>query len=157
MADYRFLTTWLLEAERDRVWEAIYDQRAWPSWWRGVESVVELDPGDANGVGAHSRLTWRSKLPYDLVFEVRTHAVVRPHLIEADVTGELEGSGRWRFFEQEGVTAAIYEWNVRTTKRWMNALAPLARPAFKTNHDWVMRNGATGVAGLLSARLLASD
>jgi uncharacterized protein YndB with AHSA1/START domain len=157
VAEYRFLTTWLLEAERERVWEAIFDQRSWPSWWRGVENVVELDPGDADGVGSHSRLTWRSKLPYDLVFEARTRTVVRPHLIEADASGELEGVGRWRLFEQDGVTAALYEWNVHTTKRWMNLLAPLARPLFKVNHDWVMANGATGIAELLGVRLLASD
>jgi uncharacterized protein YndB with AHSA1/START domain len=156
LAEYRFVTTWLLECERARVWEAIYDQRAWPTWWRGVESVVELDPGDEIGVGSHSRLTWRSKLPYDLVFQALTRTVERPHLIEADVTGELEGSGRWRLFEQAGVTAAIYEWNVRTTKRWMNAIAPVAHPIFKRNHDWVMHNGATGMAELLGCRLLAS-
>jgi uncharacterized protein YndB with AHSA1/START domain len=157
VAEYRFLTTWLLEAERERVWEAIFDQRSWPSWWRGVEDVVELDPGDADGVGSHSRLTWRSKLPYDLVFEARTRTVVRPHLIEAEASGELEGVGRWRLFEQDGVTAALYEWNVHTTKRWMNLLAPIARPLFKVNHDWVMANGATGIAQLLGVRLLASD
>ena len=65
--------------------------------------------------------------------------------------------GRWRLFEQDGVTAAIYEWNVRTTKAWMNALAPIARPIFKANHDWGMRNGATGIADLLGCELLASD
>jgi uncharacterized protein YndB with AHSA1/START domain len=157
VSEYRFLTTWLLEAERERVWEAIFDQRSWPSWWRGVKDVVELDPGDADGVGSHSRLTWRSKLPYDLVFEARTRTVVRPHLIEADASGELEGVGRWRLFEQDGVTAALYEWNVHTTKRWMNLLAPLARPLFKVNHDWVMANGATGIAELLHVKLLASD
>jgi uncharacterized protein YndB with AHSA1/START domain len=157
LADYRFLTTWLLETEREPVWEAIFDQRSWPSWWRGVKDVVELDPGAADGVGSHSRLTWRSKLPYDLVFEARTRRVERPHLIEADASGELEGIGRWRLFEQDGITAAIYEWNVRTTKPWMNALAPLARPMFQINHDWVMRNGATGIAELLGVRLLASD
>jgi uncharacterized protein YndB with AHSA1/START domain len=157
VAEYRFLTTWLLEAERERVWEAIFDQRAWPSWWRGVEDVVELDPGEADGVGSHSRLTWRSKLPYDLVFEARTRTVVRPHLIEADASGELEGVGRWRLFEEDGVTAALYEWNVHTTKRWMNLLSPIARPLFKVNHDWVMANGATGIAELLGVRLLASD
>ena len=59
-------------------------------WWRGVEDVVELDPGDEDGVGSHSRLTWRSKLPYDLVFEARTDAVEKPHLIEAEAYGELD-------------------------------------------------------------------
>ncbi len=155
--EYHFLTTWLLESRRAPVWDAIYDQEAWPEWWRGVEDVVELEPGDETGVGSHSRLTWRSRLPYDLVFEARTVTVERPRLIEADAFGELSGRGRWRLFEQDGVTAVLYEWNVHTSKRWMNAMAPLLRPAFEWNHNWVMRNGGTGIAGLLGCRLLASD
>ncbi len=154
---YRFLTTWLLESPCEPVWEAIYAQRSWPGWWRGVEQVVELDPGDEIGVGSHSRLVWRSRLPYDLVFEARTRVVERPRLIEADVEGELSGHGRWRLFEQGAVTAVLYEWDVATTKQWMNALAPLLGPAFRWNHDWVMRNGATGIAELLGVRLLAQD
>jgi uncharacterized protein YndB with AHSA1/START domain len=156
-AGYRFLTTWLLEAPREPIWDAIFDQKSWPSWWRGVESVVELDPGDETGVGSHSRLTWRSRLPYDLVFEARTRVVEKPCLIEADAEGELVGEGRWRLFENGTVTAVLYEWNVSTSKRWMNALAPALRPVFKWNHDWVMRNGGTGLADLLGCRLLAID
>jgi uncharacterized protein YndB with AHSA1/START domain len=157
MAEYRFLTTWLLESPLEPVWEAIFDQKAWPSWWRGVEEVVELHPGDENGVGSHSRLTWRSRLPYDLVFEARTHTVEKPRLIVADAFGELTGEGRWRLFEQDGVTAVTYEWNVATSKRWMNALAPVLAPVFGWNHNWVMANGGTGIAALLGCRLLASD
>ena len=81
----------------------------------------------------------------------------KPHRIEADAFGELTGTGRWRLFEQDGVTAVLYEWNVHTTKRWMNAMAPLLRPVFEWNHNWVMRNGGAGIAELLGARLLASD
>jgi hypothetical protein len=83
--------------------------------------------------------------------------VSKPRLIEADAFGELTGHGRWRLFEQDGVTAVLYEWNVATSKRWMNAMAPLLRPAFQWNHDWVMRNGGTGIAELLGVRLLALD
>jgi hypothetical protein len=155
--EYRFLSTWLLDSPREPVWEAIFDQRSWPTWWRGVEAVAELDPGEQSGVGSHSRLTWRSKLPYDLVFEARTLVVERPRLIEAEAFGELAGTGRWRLFEQDGVTAVLYEWNVATTKRWMNAFSPALRPVFEWNHNWVMRNGATGIADLLGVRLLASD
>ena len=157
MAEYRFLTTWLLESPLEPVWEAIFDQKAWPSWWRGVEEVVELHPGDENGVGSHSRLTWRSRLPYDLVFEARTHTVEKPRLIVADAFGELTGEGRWRLFEQDGVTAVTYEWNVAYSKRWMNLLAPALGPVFEWNHNWVMANGGTGIAALLGCRLLASD
>jgi uncharacterized protein YndB with AHSA1/START domain len=53
MAEYAFLTTWLLESPREPVWEAIHDQAAWPSWWRGVEEAVELRPGErGDGLGS---------------------------------------------------------------------------------------------------------
>jgi hypothetical protein len=156
MAQYRFLTTWLLEAPREPVWDVIYEQEEWPSWWRGVEKVVELDPGGADGLGSRSRMTWRSFLPYDLDFETHTVRVERPHLIEGQVDGELTGTGRWRLFEDGGVTAVLYEWEVSTTRAWMNLVAPLARPVFAWNHDWVMSRGGEGIARRLGCRLLAS-
>ena len=157
MAEYRFLTTWLIEVDRERVWEAIWESERWPQWWRGVEEAVRLGEGDEHGVGQLGRYVWRSRLPYPVRFEIRTTRVERPRLLEGEATGELAGTGRWRLFEQDGVTAVLYEWNVRTTKRWMNLLAPIARPVFQWNHDWVMRNGGEGIARLLGARLLGSD
>jgi hypothetical protein len=156
MADYAFLTTWLLESPREPVWEAIYAQERWPEWWRGVEAADEIHHGDGNRVGAVSRMVWRSLLPYRVEFEVTTTRVERPHLMEGRAVGELEGVGRWRLYEHEGVTAVLYEWNVKTTKRWMNLLAPAARPVFEWNHDWVMARGGEGIAGLLGCRLLGS-
>jgi hypothetical protein len=38
----------------------------------------------------------------------------------------------------------------------MNLLAPVARPIFAWNHDYVMRNGGEGLARLLGAPLLTS-
>lgn len=156
-ATYEFLTTWVLETPRERVWEAIHDSETWPSWWRGVKEVVELAPGDERGIGQRARYRWRSRLPYDLVFEIEATRKEPPHLLEGQASGQLEGTGRWRLFEDDNVTAVIYEWNVRTGKRWMNLLAPLARPLFAVNHDWVMRNGGIGLAQLLDVALLASD
>jgi uncharacterized protein YndB with AHSA1/START domain len=152
---YSFLTTWLLESPLEPVWEAIYDQERWPSWWRGVETAEELRPGNEDGVGTVSRLVWRSRLPYRIEFEVTTTRVERPFLMVGSARGELEGEGTWRLFEGRGLTAVTYEWNVRTTKAWMNRLAPLAGPVFRWNHDWVMARGGEGLARLLGCRLLA--
>jgi hypothetical protein len=157
VAEYRFLTTWLLEAERPRVWDAIYDSEGWPEWWKGVEEATKLEEGDESGVGQYGRYVWKAKLPYRVEFFIRTTRVERPSLLEGDATGELAGVGRWRLFEQGGLTAVLYEWNVRTTRTWMNLLAPVARPIFKGNHDYVMRNGGRGLARLLGAPLLALD
>ncbi len=156
MADYSFLTTWLLDSPREPVWEAIYAQERWPEWWRGVEEATEVRPGEDGGVGSVARMVWKSLLPYRVEFEITTTRVERPHLLEADAVGELAGVGRWRLYEHEGATAVLYEWNVATTKRWMNLLAPVARPAFKWNHDWVMARGGEGISKLLGCGLLAS-
>jgi uncharacterized protein YndB with AHSA1/START domain len=160
MPSYEFLTTWCLEAPRERVWDAIWESERWPEWWRGVVAARTVLAGDESGVGQVGRYTWRSRLPYDLEFEMATTRVAKPHLLEGEARGELAGIGRWRLFEQDGdvpVTAVIYEWNVSTTRPWMNLLAPLARPVFEWNHDWVMRNGGEGLATLLGCRLLATD
>jgi uncharacterized protein YndB with AHSA1/START domain len=157
VAEYRFLTTWLLEAERERVWDAIYESERWPEWWKGVREAEKLEDGDSNGVGQYGRYVWRAKLPYRVEFFIRTTRVERPTLLEGDANGELAGVGRWHLFEQNGLTAVLYDWNVRTTKAWMNVLAPLARSAFQSNHDHVMRNGGRGLAELLRTRLIALD
>jgi uncharacterized protein YndB with AHSA1/START domain len=157
MAAYEFLTTWVLEADRERVWDAIYDSERWPEWWNGVEEAEKLKEGNADGIGEEGRYVWKAKLPYRVEFFIKTTRIERPHLLEGDADGELAGVGRWRLFEDGGVTAVVYQWNVRTTRAWMNLLAPVAGSVFKRNHDYVMRNGGEGIAKLLGARLLALD
>jgi uncharacterized protein YndB with AHSA1/START domain len=154
---YRFLTTWLLEAPREDVFQAIWDSESWPSWWRGVEAVEKLEQGDEEDVGSLGRYVWKSRLPYRLEFDVRTTEVDRPRYMEGHAGGELAGIGRWRLFEDAGTTAVVYDWNVSTTGRWMNLLAPIARPIFAWNHDYVMRSGGECLARHLGAPLVAID
>jgi len=157
MAQYEFLTTWCLAAPIERVWDTLHDSERWPEWWRGVERVQLLEPGDEDRVGELSRYTWRSRLPYKLEFDMRTTRVERPFLAEGSAQGELAGRGRWRLFEARGPTAVTYEWMVETTERWMNALAPVARPVFAWNHDVVMRQGGHGLAQRLGVELIAAS
>ena len=137
------------------MFQAIWDSDRWPSWWRGVEAVTTLEEGNGEGVGSLGRYVWKSKLPYRLEFDTRITLVERPHRMEGQASGELAGTGTWRLYEEDGVTAAVYDWNVRTTAPWMNLLAPIARPVFAWNHDVVMGWGAEGLSKLLGARLLA--
>lgn len=157
MSRYRFLTTWLVEAPVEPVWDAIYDAERWPEWWRGVESVVELDAGGNGKVGSVSQQRWRGLLPYAVEFETVTTRVQPPRLIEGFTRGELQGRGVWRLLSEGDATAVLYDWDVRTTPRWMHLLAPALRPAFRWNHDWVMRRGGEGLARRVGGRLLASS
>lgn len=152
MADYRFVTEWLIQAPREAVWDELFHSERWPQWWRQLERVEERELGDANRIGCVRRFIWKGALPYRLAVDMRLTRAERPHLLESRATGELEGSGRWSLREADGGTRARYDWNVRTTKRWMNRLAPVARPAFAWNHDMVMRGGERGLKSLLEPR-----
>ena len=154
MIEYKFVTVWRIEAPIDAVWEAIYRSETWPAWWGSVRRVVEVAPGNDDGIGNVRRYFWRSRLPYDLVFEVKVTRIDRPVSLVGVSAGELVGRGTWDLSQDGAVTTVRNTWEVRTTKRWMNLLAPLARPLFGWNHAFSMRQGGEGLARLLGARLV---
>ena len=147
MENYSFVTRWRLDAPLEKVWELIYDSDRWPSWWKGVERVELLRPAVGPGqVGSVRRFTWKSRLPYRLTFDMTVTRVEPKSLIESAAEGELSGIGRWTFEAAGGgATRVRYDWDVRTTKPWMNWLAPVARPLFQWNHDVVMGWGLQGL------------
>ena len=152
MAAYSFVTHWRVRAPIEAVWEEIFHSERWASWWTGLVSVVELEPGGANRLGCVRRFTWKGALPYTLVVEMRVTRVEPPATLESAASGELEGRGLWSLSSDGDVTKVRYDWNVCTNKRWMNLLAPLARPLFAWNHDVVMRGGEQGLKRLLEGR-----
>ena len=155
MAELRFVTLWTIEAPRSAVCDAIEHSLEWPHWWPGVEKVVELTRGDANGIGSVRRYLWKSRLPYRLRFDVRVTSMRRLTMVEGVASGDVEGVGRWSFTGEGALTVARYDWKVRPTARWMRVLTPLARPLFRWTHDILMRQGAEGLARLLNARLVS--
>ena len=152
---YSLVTWWHLEAPIERTWQALVAPEEWPSWWRYVEEVVELEKGNAQGIGAVRRYTWSSRLPYRLSLKMRTTAIARHTFIEGVATGDLNGIGRWELQELGNTTRVKYDWTVRTGKVWMNLLAPILAPVFTWNHDQVMREGGRGLARHLGVPLLA--
>jgi len=150
MTDYRFDSTWMMEAPIDGVFDALRDYETHPSWWQDVRSANSTDR-----LGVTVRYEIQSPLLYSLSFDVALRRVVRPYLIATRATGDLAGTGEWLLNESDGVTTIRHRWQVATTKPWMNALAPVGRPAFRWAHDRVMEHGARGLADALDARLLA--
>ena len=113
-------------------------------------SVTEIEKGGETGVGSIRRTVWRSALPYRIEFDSEVVRIEKHKLIEARAFGELDGLGLWQF---ESVTSdrtrIQYDWHVKTTKAWMNLLAPVARPFFRWNHDTIMRWGEEGLKSRL--------
>jgi hypothetical protein len=157
VAEYRLLTHWYIEAPLSDVYDALLQSLRWPGWWRGLESVNETEPGRADGIGSVRRYTWKSPLSYKLNFAARATRIEPLAILEAEVSGDLVGTGLWLFSHDDGVTTVTHRWHVRSTKHWMNALAPVARSVFEKNHRAVMQNGAEGLARLLGARLIKAS
>ena len=115
--EYRFLTTWLLESPRERVWDAIYDSERWPEWWHGVLEAEAAESGRA----ARRRTRLADGLEVEAALQAR---VPRPHDQGREAPPARRqrrrragGIGRWRFFEQDGTTAVLYEWKVSRRRR----------------------------------------
>jgi len=148
---YEFVTRWEIDAPLPAVYDVISRPLEWPQWWRAVVRMVELEPGDADGVGHLLRSTWRTSLPYGFTFDMRTTRVEKHRLLEAEAVGDLAGIGRWTFEAHRRRTRIRYDWQVETTKRWMQILAPVARPVFEWNHSVVMGWGLDGLRRRLRA------
>ena len=157
VTQFHLVTIWRIDAPVGAVWAAIHDLARWPEWWRSVEGVTDIEAGSSEGVGALLRYTWKGWLPYRLVFDIRVTRVEPLVTLEGEASGDVEGTGSWRFSTDRDITVIRYEWRVRTTRAWMNALAPLAKPVFQWNHDAVMREGGRGLARRLDARLLSIE
>ena len=157
MATYHFVTHWRLRAPLPAVFRCIEQSLDWPRWWPGVESVVELSPGEPDGTGNVRRYCWRGRLPYRLNFTATCVAIEPARRVQAEVSGDVAGSGTWLLMEQDGVTDVCYEWQVRTTRWWMRLLSPWADPVFRWNHDWLMKQGGRALAKELGAELLANE
>lgn len=150
---YHLVTRWQFDAPLEEVWDAIYHAEDWPSWWKGVVSVETLERGDGAGRGGRQRFVWKSVLPYRLTFATRVTCVEPLRLLEGWVEGELEGVGSWKFSQDAGLTTVCFDWQVRTTRPWMNLLSPLAKSLFRWNHNALMRAGGRGLARHLHASL----
>jgi hypothetical protein len=149
---YHFVTVWQLTAPLIKVWPIIADAGSWPQWWRGVKSVTAKST-KTDGVGSIIDYTWKGYLPYQLSFRAVITELVPGKRIVIDVTGDLVGQGIWAFQQHGSITEAHYDWRVVTTKWWMNFIAPLARGIFHHSHNWVMHQGAIGLARQLNCNV----
>jgi hypothetical protein len=136
---YDLADTWRVDAAPDDVFAVLADLAAYPRWWPEVRTAERLDERSV-------RLTCRSALPYDLRFvAVERRRDARAGIIEGELRGDLDGWSRWTIRPAAPGTWADFREVVVTTRRFMNVLAPVARPLFLRNHARMMRNGEEGL------------
>lgn len=146
MNKYCFQTVWWTLAAIDRIWEALADYGAWPSWWRGIRNVEVLRRGDESGVGTVLRQWWRSRLPYTLVFDLKMLRIESRRLLEGRASGDLDGTCKWTLIPINGGMEIYFDVDVRTGRWWMNLPIPFATKIVRANFENIMSWGREGLA-----------
>lgn len=153
-AAFAFVSRWEMSTDRIAVWDALVDFKQWPVWWPGLEKVIETIHGDQEGIGQKATATWRGPVGYTLNMAIEAVERVHPDYLKGVATGDVVGQGIWKLgTSHDGWTSIEFDWNVRANRKWMEFLAPLARPLFVSSHDHVMKEGAEGLASHLSCDL----
>ena len=89
-----FVDEWDVAAPREAVFHAISDARTYPQWWKPV--YIDVDADGEPEVGKESRQHFKGRLPYHLHTRSRITRLESPHVIEADVDGDLRGTASGR-------------------------------------------------------------
>lgn len=140
--DYRFHTTWRVEAGPDEVAAILSEPTELPRWWPSVYlDVREVEPGHADGIGRVYAFYTKGWLPYTLRWSGRTTENDLPRTIAFEAFGDFEGTGRWTLTPDGAHTTVEFEWVVRAEKALLRDLSSTFKPLFKLNHDWAMARG----------------
>src|SRR5262245_12796728 len=107
---FELVTRWSFTSPPVAVWAALSVPEEWPAWWRAIKKVEVLEPGDACGIGAYRRFTWRTALPFAITINMRTLRIEPLDVIEGQADGELTGTGTWTLTPENGGTLVRYDW-----------------------------------------------
>jgi mannose-6-phosphate isomerase-like protein (cupin superfamily)/uncharacterized protein YndB with AHSA1/START domain len=141
--EYLFVDEWDVAAPREAVYRAISDGRTYPQWWKPVYIAVDAD-GEPE-VGKESRQHFKGRLPYHLHTRSTITRLEPPHIIEADVDGDLRGHGKWTLTGAAAGTHVRFDWQVHADRRLLKALTPVLRPVFRWNHNWAIARAMEGL------------
>lgn len=142
---YVLTSDWRVGAPLARCWDVLADPAlTWPRWWPHLRT---RDVRAVDGfVGSSATLVFRTPLGYALRVGLVVESAQPPWRVLVRASGDLEGRGDVVLSALgPALTHIDVVWDVRTTRPWMNATAPLLAPVFVASHARVMRLGERGL------------
>ena len=145
---YVFRSEWPLDAPVEDVYRALAYLPDYPHWWPEVRTVRMLSEESA-------ALVCRSLLPYDLAFSSsQTRRDPDAGVLEAALEGDLGGFSRWTITPTPAGSLTVFDEEVTAHKALLRRLGRVARPAFRANHELMMRHGRRGLRTYLAGMRL---
>ena len=150
MKEYLFVDEWDVDAPAATVFDALADARTYPEWWKPVYIAAESDGPPE--IGRTARQHFKGRLPYHLHTTSTITRYERPHVLEAEVEGDLRGRGVWTLTPSDGTTHVRFDWSVFADKPLLRVLTPVLRPAFRWNHNWAIARAMEGLEPYAAGR-----
>jgi uncharacterized protein YndB with AHSA1/START domain len=157
---YRLGHRWLIKGPIDDVFDLLTRSKGYPTWWAPCFKSAETN--DEVAVGARSHLLVRSRLPYELVWDITLTQLEPPNLIVVDTIVRLSrrfplrGPIRYRLTDGPDGVEVVNDQVMISERRLPRPLRALLQRAFAYNHDWAFRIGGRGlqraVDGVVAAR-----
>jgi uncharacterized protein YndB with AHSA1/START domain len=147
---YRLGHRWLIKGPIDVVFDLLTHSMDYPTWWAPCFKSAESD-NDEVVVGAKVHLRVRSRLPYELVWDVTLVELDRPNLIVVDTIVRLSGRFplrgpiRYTLTDTPDGVEVINDQVIVSERRLPLPLRVLTQRAFAYNHDWAFRIGGRGL------------
>ncbi|MDD7836002.1 SRPBCC family protein [Paenarthrobacter sp. AB444] len=156
--DYEFQTVWRVAGTREEVVDVLGDASTLPQWWPAVYlDVTPVSPGKPDGTGNAVDLHTKGWFPYTLRWRLTLTEPVSLHGWTFTGTGDLNGTGAWKF-ETDGPEVVVTNgWRVSTAKPLLRRLSWLLKPAFSANHHWAMARGEESLKLELRRRRSTTD
>ena len=126
----------------EQLWERIEEVDQFERWWPWL-SECELE-GDGLSPGSVLRGVVAPPLPYRMRLSVELGECVRPHSIDATVSGDLAGVAGLRLRPDEGGTWAEVCWNVEMRQPAMRLASRFGHPLLQWGHDRVVEITVAG-------------
>ena len=141
---YRFRSVWHADATPGEAYRALRELDDYPAWWPEVRRADRVDDSTYD-------MVVRSLLPYDLAFRsTRSRDDPAARVLEAQMTGDLEGFSRWTVTPGLREVMLVFEEEVVACKPLLRRLGLVGRPAFVANHRLMMRHGQRGLRAYLA-------
>ena len=157
---YRLGHRWLIRGPIDVVFDLLTRSTGYPTWWAPCFKSAETN--DEVAVGARSHLRVRSRLPYELVWDITLTQLEPPNLIVVDTIVRLSrrfplrGPIRYRLTTGPDGVEVVNDQVMISERHLPWPLRALLQRAFAYNHDWAFRIGGRGlqkaVDGVVAAR-----
>jgi uncharacterized protein YndB with AHSA1/START domain len=141
---------WLIKGPIDVVFDLLTQSRDYPTWWSPCFKSAESDDTEV-AVGARSHLRVRSRLPYELVWDVTIVELERPNLIVVDTIVRLSGRfplrGPIRYTLTDGPDGVevVNDQVIVSERRLPRPLRAFLQGAFAYNHAWAFKIGGRGL------------